>query len=531
MPRVILDWDPKYKKAVVVSEFLETIRGRFSIPNEGKAIMKNQGKPTFHMADFLSPITNTGRFGLGLYFEILNFLKASDIDYDIMTTTPLQDQLIQTYPWNSSYEIVPLSLPLRPYQDRAIKKGIHMGYGNIIIGTAGGKTLVMASLIQTVRKYESKPITTLLILPSNLVAQTYKEFGEYGLDKSEMSMWSGENEFSKAPIILASAETLKANLTTFRELKPHTLLKWNSLKSREHPTYLEYVDWFGKNEKLRKKLWNANRKSMLKQLSDVELVLIDEVHGLRKDNVINNVLSLFETRHKFGFTGTLPDNELDQWNILGSIGPILLNVNSAALRELGYVAQLKTQIVNIHYKSPPRFRLDLEDTDKAYQEECAFLYHSEYRNKVISHLTSQFEKNTLIIVDKIDHGETLEKLLKEQTGKDVYFIRGSVEMEDREKLRELMEKNNNIICVAMSRIFAVGINIKNLHYVIFAQGGRAKVTIIQSIGRGLRLHEEKECLVLIDIADDTHYGSKHLLDRLTYYEDEKIEYDIKELFE
>jgi superfamily II DNA or RNA helicase len=93
-----------------------------------------------------------------------------------------------------------------------------------------------------------------------------------------------------------------------------------------------------------------------------------------------------------------------------------------------------------------------------------------------------------------------------------------------------MEIDDNIICIAMSRIFAVGINIKNLHYVIFAQGGKAKVTLIQSIGRGLRLHDQKECLVIIDIADTTHYGEKHLIERLTYYKEEQIEYETKELF-
>jgi superfamily II DNA or RNA helicase len=531
MARVILDWDPKYKKAVVVSEFLENIRGRFSIPNEGKAILDRQGKSTWNMPDFLSPITNTGRFGIGLYFDIRGFLDASDIEFDIITTQPLQDQLIQSYSWSGSYNIKPLSLPLRPYQEKAIKKAVHMGYGNCIIGTAGGKTLVMASIIETVRQYETNPFTTLLVLPSNLVRQTYKEFLEYGVNESDMVMWDGDNAYSKASIILVSAESLKSNLITYRDLQPHTEFKWNSIKKKKQDTYAEYLEAYELSEKLRKKEWNARRKHILKELTDVDLMLIDEVHGLRKDNVINKALNLFETRHRFGFTGTLPEDLLDQWNILGNIGPILVDVNSAVLRELGYIAQLKAQIINVHYKNPPYFKLDKEDNSKAYVEECDFLYHSEYRNKVISHLTTNFEKNTLIIVDKIDHGETLEAILKQQTNKDVYFIRGSVEMADREKLRELMETNNNIICIAMSRIFAVGINIKNLHYVIFAQGGKAKVTIIQSIGRGLRLHEDKECLLLIDIADDTHYGQKHLFERLSYYEDEQIEYNIKELFE
>ena len=117
-----------------------------------------------------------------------------------------------------------------------------------------------------------------------------------------------------------------------------------------------------------------------------------------------------------------------------------------------------------------------KEPTEAYNEECTFLYHNDFRNKVMSKLVDGFDKNSLIMVDKIEHGETLEEKLKTETNKEVYFIRGSVDMDDREQIRALMETNDDI--VAMSRIFAVGINIKNLHYIIFAQGGKAKVTLI-----------------------------------------------------
>lgn len=529
MPRVILDWDTKYKKAVIVSDFLETIRAVFSIPNDNKQMLKRMGRPTWHMADFTSPITSTGRFDIGLYFEIIKCLKQNtDIEYEIITTDLLKEQLIQTYSWNKEYEVCKFKMPLRPYQESGVKKCVHMGYGTLVVGTAGGKTLLMASLIETVRTHEL-PFTTLVILPSNLVEQTYKEFVSYGMLESEMSMWGGDNDFNKKPIILASAEILRANLAVFSERKPKAEYKWKS--ENLEGTYKEYIDDFGKNEKERKSKWTSRRKELLKTLIDVNLMLIDECHGMRKNNTINDVVSLFHTRHRFGFTGTLPQDLLDQWNIIGLIGPILLSVDSAALREMNYISQVKTQIIKLHYKNTPHTKIDQNDPTKSYIDECDFLYHSEFRNKVILHLAQKFNKNCLIMVDKIEHGETLEKLMREHTNKKIYFIRGSVEMEDREKLRALMEIDDNIVCIAMSRIFAVGINIKNLHYVIFAQGGKAKVTLIQSIGRGLRLHDQKECLVIIDIADATHYGEKHLEERMEYYKDEKIEYDTKELFE
>jgi superfamily II DNA or RNA helicase len=387
----------------------------------------------------------------------------------------------------------------------------------------------MATLIQTIRSYQ-RPFTTIVILPSNLLVQTYKEFLSFGIPDKDISMWGGDNEFSKSPIILASAEILKSNLIVFSERNPIPMYKeWKTKDS--NGTYADYLKAHTEKERMRKATWKKRGKAILEQLADIELVLMDEVHGLRRNNVINDVLSLFHTRHRFGFTGTMPPELLDQWNIIGNIGPIILDVDSAALRSMDYISQVKAQIIKLHYKNPPRFKLNEDDQSSAYNEECEFLYHNQFRNKVIAHLANKFSNNSLILVDKIEHGETLERILKEQTKKTIFFIRGSVEMDEREKLRALMEKDDNIVCIAMSRIFAVGVNIKNLHYVLFVQGGKAKVTLIQSIGRGLRKHESKECLVLIDLADATHYGERHLAERIKYYGEEQINYEQKELFE
>ena len=87
-----------------------------------------------------------------------------------------------------------------------------------------------------------------------------------------------------------------------------------------------------------------------------------------------------------------------------------------------------------------------------------------------------------------------------------------------------MEINNNIICVAISKIFSTGISINNLHYIVFASAGKAKIKILQSIGRGLRLHPLKNKVYIFDIADNLRYGRKHLTDRIKLYEEEKIQF-------
>ena len=94
-----------------------------------------------------------------------------------------------------------------------------------------------------------------------------------------------------------------------------------------------------------------------------------------------------------------------------------------------------------------------------------------------------------------------------------------------------MEKEKNIIVVAISKIFSTGINIKNLHYIVFAAGGKAKIKIVQSIGRGLRLHIDKEELIIFDIADNLRYGQRHVEQRLLLYDNEDIKYTFKKYYE
>ena len=116
-------------------------------------------------------------------------------------------------------------------------------------------------------------------------------------------------------------------------------------------------------------------------------------------------------------------------------------------------------------------------------------------------------------------------------GKDVYFIRGEVAVEDRDKVKNIMENKNNIVCVAISKIFSTGINIKNLHYIVFAHGGKAKIKIIQSIGRGLRLHNDKHEVIIFDMADNLYYGLQHMKKRLQLYNREGFSYGTREFEE
>ena len=131
------------------------------------------------------------------------------------------------------------------------------------------------------------------------------------------------------------------------------------------------------------------------------------------------------------------------------------------------------------------------------------------------------------------HGKILYNMISEKANnRKVFFVHGGVETEDREKIREIMEKENDAIIVASFGTFSTGINIRNLHNIIFASPSKSRVRNLQSIGRGLRQSSGKEQATLYDIADDLRHKKhmnftlQHFVERVKIYNEEKFPYKI-----
>jgi superfamily II DNA or RNA helicase len=77
-------------------------------------------------------------------------------------------------------------------------------------------------------------------------------------------------------------------------------------------------------------------------------------------------------------------------------------------------------------------------------------------------------------------------------------------------------------------VFSTGVNIRRLHNIVFASPSKSKIRNLQSIGRGLRLGEDKDKATLYDISDDlrignyTNYTMKHYAERVRIYHAEKF---------
>ena len=161
-----------------------------------------------------------------------------------------------------------------------------------------------------------------------------------------------------------------------------------------------------------------------------------------------------------------------------------------------------------------------------------YIVSCEQRNKFIRNLILSLKGNTLLLFQYIEkHGRILyNDMQKEiQEGRPVYFVHGGVEGEDRENIRRLVEMDQNAVIIASYGTFSTCINIRNLHNIIFASPSKSRIRNLQSIGRGLRLGENKEECTLFDIADDMSMNSKknhtlmHFIERMKIYNEEKFE--------
>lgn len=465
------------KKCIVYGDHFKDIYEKFSVSNPGAQFAKLKNR---FIPNRIYSITKAGRFNIGMFYEILNYVKilTSDIRIDekiydcfkSLSNTPIQDTL-GTY-------------TLRDYQKDAVLQAFEKGRGVIVVATAGGKTLTMASLLTSLYNANNKLKSVIIVPDRGLVSQTFKDFIDYKVPFT-FSKWTGADDLDQSTNIVIT------NL--------------GILQSKNSDT-----SW----------------------MKSIDVLIWDEIHKCRKSNALNDLFKDIDTHHRFGFTGTMPPSPIDCWNIIGHIGPIIYEKTSTELRKDGFIANVAVYSLLLKYKSVPKYSGNSTLPAAKYRAELEFLINNQFRNTKIASLSQKFTNNSLILVDFIEHGVILTDVItKAAPNKRVYFIRGEVEIEDRDKIKQLIENNKDIVIVAISKIFSTGISIKNLHYLVFAGGGKAKIKTLQSIGRGLRLHADKQQLSIFDLADMTEYGQRHYTERKKIYDSEKISNKEIEIFE
>jgi len=364
----------------------------------------------------------------------------------------------------------------RDYQIEAVYDALRYNRKLLISPTASGKSFMIYAIV---RYFVALGKKILLVVPTtSLVEQMFKDFQDYG--------WDAENHCHR---IYAGRERINTSEVT--------ITTWQSVYNLDRSFFEEY-----------------------------DVVIGDEAHLFKSKSLIGIMDKLHHAKYRYGFTGTLDGTQTHKWVLEGLFGPSYKVTGTKKLIDEGHLSTLDIQCLVLKYK-PQKF-----DT---YEDEIQFLIGHEKRNKFITNLAIDLTGNTLILFSRVEaHGKVLFEIInsKVTSERKVFFIHGGVDAEDRELVRKITEEEKDAIIVASYGTFSTGINIKNLHNVIFASPSKSRVRNLQSIGRVLRKGKDKVKARLYDIADDLTTGSRknytlnHFIERIKIYVQEQFNYDI-----
>jgi superfamily II DNA or RNA helicase len=257
---------------------------------------------------------------------------------------------------------------------------------------------------------------------------------------------------------------------------------------------------------------------------DFGCVIIDEAHGAKAESLISVSEMCVNANYRIGTTGTLPDEPLDLMRIEGHLGRVVFNLSAGELVKRGVLSKFKINSLLIHNEHEPF---------ETYEEEMNYVETLAWRNAVALNVIrkkTQPTDNVVLLFKKREHLETmLESCKNEFPDRIVYAIHGDIAPLERERIRqEMIAKGGHVLC-ATYQTMSEGINIPRLDHIIFCSPYRAKIKVMQSLGRVLRKHVDKAMAYLWDMVDvfagakNDSFTWKHYKKRLQYYKDNEFE--------
>jgi superfamily II DNA or RNA helicase len=374
-----------------------------------------------------------------------------------------------------------LNLPheVRDYQLKSFIQAVRNKRLLLLSPTASGKSLILYLIIRYLQMADYK--RGLLIVPTtSLVEQMYSDFASYGYDSDQYChrQYAGKDKHTN---------------------KFLTITTWQSIYKNEKD-YFEQFDF----------------------------VLGDEAHQFKAKSLTTILSGCTNTKYRIGTTGTLDGTQTHRLVLEGLFGPVYKATTTAELIDKGQLASFKIKCLILKY--PDAICKEARSWD--YNQEMEYIVKNNARNEFIKNLVMSLKGNSLVLFQFVEkHGKNLYEIIKQEAGdRKVFFVYGGTDVDIRESIRAITEKEMDAIIVASYGTFSTGVNIRNLHNIIFASPSKSRVRNLQSIGRGLRLGENKEQAVLFDVADDFRIGKfanftlKHFAERVKIYDEEKFNY-------
>ena len=436
-----------------------------------------------------------------IYSGLFGYIKAFCLERDIELTSILKEPPSKynlpgmDYPDDISWiDNIPIPYIPRDYQLEAIQHGIRTRSGLLVSPTASGKSLIIYLLMRYF--LATNEYKVLIIVPTtSLVKQMHGDFVDYSKDEKEFNA-------------LENCHEIMAGLYKYHNWKRVYISTWQSIYQMPK----KYFQQFG-------------------------MVIGDEAHNFKAKSLTSILTKCTEARYRFGLTGTLDGTQTHKLVLEGLFGPHKNVTTSKALIDRGDLANISIDIILLKHPVPAR---QLVSKFK-YQDEVDYIVTCDARNKFIKNLALDQKGNTLILFQFVEkHGEPLFRMIDEAAkglwgiGKrKVFFVSGKVPADIREEIRAITEIEKDAILVCSYGTFSTGVNIVNLHNIIFASPSKSQIRVLQSIGRGLR--KSNQDTKLYDITDDLHWKSKknytlnHSSERIKIYAKEKFKFKIHEV--
>lgn len=431
----------------------------------------------------------------GLLSRLIEFFEDSEVSFTVSdnlnTNNIVTSADIENFYTNVQF--ISRGVPIQPrdFQPAALEFILNKRRGIIESPTGSGKSYIIASLYKylTINKLSKK---TLIVVPNlTLLSQMFSDISEYFVEDKHFDpeesvhlLYSGQDKNTQKELIISTYQSL---------MKVHE-------------------SWF----------------------TDIDCLIIDEAHGAESKEITKIAQNCVNATFKAGFTGSLKDGKVHRVTLEGLFGEVFTTITTKELIDRDEAT--KVFIKPIILKYPEELCKSL--VKLKYPEESKFIETLDKRNKFIAKMVHMLQGNTLLMFDKIEHGEVLRDLIEKElegTGRNVYFIKGTVSKDDRELVRTKLYTETNAVVLATISIFSTGVNIPTLNNIVQAFSTKSKTRVLQSIGRLLRKHESKDITNYYDIVDyikykkKEGYAVKHFAERMDIYRSQKHPVKVKEI--
>lgn len=408
----------------------------------------------------------------GFYKRLLGLKKDNKINLIIRglehLVVPIDEEKIDENIMDENYKFSP-----KWYQSKSLYLCLKFKRMRIEIATGGGKSFIIAMYTRWLLKYELNKTGKVMIVTIRrmLVDQMIDDIYDYKKDDlcTFQAVYAGAEQLENANVIVGTYQSISK--------------------------------------------WPEDR------FKDIEVFICDEVHMGCVTSIKDEIIpKLPKTCKRFvGFSGTMPESgTIEDLHLEAYFGPIGIQVPAYQLQEEGSIAKIKINSIEIEYglnlTKPYFFNEDVKKGGPSkLKAEKDFIHTLQCRNNLIFKICEKFIGNQVVLVESVEYAKFLTEYLSNIPDKNVMLIYGGTKNSKRDEIKSKMcDEGDNNILVATYETMSTGVSINNIMAIHFPDGGKSRIRIRQSCGRGLRLHPKKDELQVYDYIDlfKKYWGKK-----------------------